>query len=231
MAKLALLTASDVGRPLPSLELLPHHLSTHPFASADAIAAAGADLLVVDGTVELAAAKRCCERLRTVAPGTPILLATHERALAAVNAEWGFTDFVLADAGPAELEARIRLLTAAHERASRHDALRVGGLVVDEDTYVATFRGRTLDLTFKEFELLRHFAAHPGIVISRGRLLDEVWGLDYYGGTRTVDVHVRRLRAKLGDHERIIGTVRNVGYRLLRPSESDDAAHEEGLAS
>ena len=83
----------------------------------------------------------------------------------------------------------------------------------------------SLDLTFKEFELLKYLAQHPGRVFSREQLLQEVWGYDYYGGTRTVDVHVRRLRAKLGtEHEQLIGTVRNVGYRfVLPPKESKDS--------
>ena len=82
-----------------------------------------------------------------------------------------------------------------------------------------------LDLTFKEFELLKYLAQHPGRVFSRAQLLQEVWGYDYYGGTRTVDVHVRRLRAKLGsDHETLIGTVRNVGYRFVLPKDGSDAA-------
>ncbi|MDQ4037775.1 MAG: winged helix-turn-helix domain-containing protein, partial [Actinomycetota bacterium] len=86
---------------------------------------------------------------------------------------------------------------------------------IDEHTYAAKLRGRPLDLTYKEFELLKYLAAHPGRVFSRAQLLQEVWGYDYFGGTRTVDVHVRRLRAKLGtDFESLIGTVRNVGYKL-----------------
>ena len=91
-----------------------------------------------------------------------------------------------------------------------------GDLVIDEASYSARFRGQPLDLTYKEFELLKYLAQHPGRVFTRAQLLQEVWGYDYYGGTRTVDVHVRRLRAKLGpDHEALIGTVRNVGYRLV----------------
>ena len=79
-------------------------------------------------------------------------------------------------------------------------------------------RGRALDLTYKEFELLKFLAQHPGRVFTRAQLLQEVWGYDYFGGTRTVDVHVRRLRAKLGaEHEALIGTVRNVGYRFVPP--------------
>jgi DNA-binding winged helix-turn-helix (wHTH) protein len=80
-------------------------------------------------------------------------------------------------------------------------------------------RGQALDLTYREFELLKFLAQHPGRVFSRDHLLQEVWGSDYIGGTRTVDVHVRRLRAKLGpEHEALIGTVRNVGYKFVRPA-------------
>jgi DNA-binding response OmpR family regulator len=88
------------------------------------------------------------------------------------------------------------------------------GLNIDESSYTAKISGRTLDLTFKEFELLRYLNENPNRVFTREQLLSEVWGYDYFGGTRTVDVHVRRLRAKLGEYESLIGTVRNVGYRL-----------------
>ncbi|MEY4997053.1 MAG: hypothetical protein RLY59_457, partial [Actinomycetota bacterium] len=81
---------------------------------------------------------------------------------------------------------------------------------------------KPLDLTYKEFELLRFLATHPSRVFTREQLLSEVWGYDYFGGTRTVDVHVRRLRAKLGDMEQVIGTVRNVGYRFNVADESHD---------
>jgi DNA-binding winged helix-turn-helix (wHTH) protein len=96
------------------------------------------------------------------------------------------------------------------------DEIRSGDLAIDEATYSARLRSRALDLTFKEFELLKFLAQHPGRVFTRAQLLQEVWGYDYFGGTRTVDVHVRRLRAKLGaEHEALIGTVRNVGYRFV----------------
>ena len=88
--------------------------------------------------------------------------------------------------------------------------------------------GRSLDLTYKEFELLKYLAQHPGRVFTRAQLLQEVWGYDYFGGTRTVDVHVRRLRAKLGtEHEALIGTVRNVGYRFV-PEVADSFSEVEG---
>jgi DNA-binding response OmpR family regulator len=137
---------------------------------------------------------------------------------------------ILHTAGPAEVEARIRLAIgrrAAATVAEAPDEIRSGELAIDEATYAARLRGRVLDLTFKEFELLKFLAQHPGRVFTRAQLLQEVWGYDYFGGTRTVDVHVRRLRAKLGpEHEALIGTVRNVGYRFV-PVKSDRANADE----
>ena len=110
--------------------------------------------------------------------------------------------------------------------------IRSGDVEIDEASYTAKLDGRSLDLTFKEFELLKYLAQHPGRVFSRQQLLQEVWGYDYFGGTRTVDVHVRRLRAKLGpERESLIGTVRNVGYRFVLPvadrraGPTEDAGH------
>ena len=118
----------------------------------------------------------------------------------------------------AELTVRLAML---RRRAGAGDGAVVllGSLAIDTETYRVTAEGRPLDLTYKEFELLRFLAQHPGRVYTRPGLLREVWGYDFYGGTRTVDVHVRRLRAKLGpEHEHLIQTVRGVGYRA-----SDDA--------
>ena len=98
--------------------------------------------------------------------------------------------------------------------------IQTGNIVIDEAGYSAKLNGAQLDLTYTEFELLKYLAQHPGRVFSRQQLLSDVWGYDYYGGTRTVDVHVRRLRAKLGpEYESVIGTVRNVGYRFVAPAE------------
>jgi DNA-binding response OmpR family regulator len=133
-------------------------------------------------------------------------------------------DVVLHTCGPAELEARIKLAIgrlSAQRNADDPEAhvIRTGEVVVDDATYTAKLSGRSLDLTFKEFELLKYLAQHPGRVFTRQQLLQEVWGYDYFGGTRTVDVHVRRLRAKLGpENETLIGTVRNVGYRFVLPA-------------
>ena len=148
----------------------------------------------------------------------PILLVLQDGGAAVVQADWGASDFVLTGAAPAELSARLRLLRT-REPAPRAeeggDRIEVGDLVIDVNAYTARLRGQIIDLTYKEFELLKYLAANQGRVLTRETLLDEVWGEDYIGGSRTVDVHVRRLRAKLGtEHDHLIGTVRNVGYRL-----------------
>lgn len=121
--------------------------------------------------------------------------------------------FVYPGAPPAEIGLRMRML-GRHAGAGHGSAIRLGPLAIDTESYRVTANGRPLDLTFKEFELLKFLAQHPGRVFTRPGLLREVWGYDFYGGTRTVDVHVRRLRAKLGpEHEHLIETVRSVGYR------------------
>ena len=127
-------------------------------------------------------------------------------------------EFVFPGAPAAEIRLRLDLL---RRRSGGRDGavVHLGQVAIDTETYRVTAGGRALDLTFKEFELLRYLALHPGRVSTRPALLREVWGYDFYGGTRTVDVHVRRLRAKLGpEHEHLIETVRGVGYRA-----SDDA--------
>jgi DNA-binding response OmpR family regulator len=113
----------------------------------------------------------------------------------------------------AEIRLRISMLRRRHGRGEG-SLLRLGVLAIDVDSYSVTLGGRPLDLTYKEFELLRFLIARPGRAFTRPVLLREVWGFDFYGGTRTVDVHVRRLRAKLGpEHEHLVETVRGVGYR------------------
>ena len=127
-------------------------------------------------------------------------------------------------ASPAELAARLRLLRSHTPTPAplNEDRLEVGDLVIDVNAYTARIRGSIIDLTFKEFELLKFLALNQGRVLTREALLDEVWGEDYIGGSRTVDVHIRRLRAKLGtEHDHLIGTVRNVGYRLDAPEDGE----------
>jgi DNA-binding response OmpR family regulator len=124
-----------------------------------------------------------------------------------------YDDFCLAPFHPRELEARLKHLFWRAGKGGRPELLEYGPLVLNIETYQAALGGRPLDLTYMEYELLKFLATHPGKVFSRETLLSRVWGYDYYGGARTVDVHIRRLRAKLGEeHANLIQTVRSVGY-------------------
>ena len=126
-----------------------------------------------------------------------------------------FDDFCLTPFHPAELEARLRHLLATDIDLHRADLVEYGELTLNLETYQASIAGRPLDLTYMEYELLKFLAQNPGKVFTREMLLSRVWGYEYYGGARTVDVHVRRLRAKLGEeHANLIQTVRSVGYRF-----------------
>jgi len=151
-------------------------------------------------------------------PLTPLLLIVEAHQLAELELrEDLFDDFTLARAMPEEIEARLGHLLWRTGRGKRHDVIAYGPLALNLETYQAVVSGRPLDLTFMEYELLRFLAAHPGKVFTREVLLSRVWGYEYFGGARTVDVHIRRLRAKLGEeHAHLIETVRSVGYRFGR---------------
>jgi DNA-binding response OmpR family regulator len=207
---------------LPSLSLLPHAVRVAPASVTAAADGPSADALLVDARRDLVQVRRLLRLLRATEPDVPVLAVVTEGGWAAVTADWGADDVILHTAGPGEVDARLRLAIGRMAPAASGE-VRSGDLVIDEATYSARLRGRSLDLTFKEFELLKFLAQHPGRVFTRSQLLQEVWGYDYFGGTRTVDVHVRRLRAKLGpEHEALIGTVRNVGYRFV-PAKGEEA--------
>ncbi|MBV8951093.1 MAG: response regulator transcription factor [Actinobacteria bacterium] len=152
-------------------------------------------------------------------PLEPILLLVSGAQLSELELrEDLFDDFCLSPFHPRELEARLRHLFWRAGRAPRAELVEYGDLVLNLETYQAALGARPLDLTYMEYELLKFFALHPGKVFTREQLLSRVWGYEYYGGARTVDVHVRRLRAKLGEeHAALIQTVRSVGYRFGQP--------------
>ncbi len=232
MAHLLLLTnaLAPSAEVLPALGLLAHHVRILPAEASALVDAPDADAVLVDARRELAMAKSLCRVIRTTGLSSPLLVILTEGGLAGLTADWGVDDVLLESAGPAEVEARLRLATGRKVDDAVEPDLQItaGSLVIDEATYSVRLRGGALDLTYKEFELLKYLAQHPGRVFTRAQLLQEVWGYDYFGGTRTVDVHVRRLRAKLGtDYEMLIGTVRNVGYRFV-PEESPALAEADG---
>lgn len=214
MAQLLILTGAVDGDVLPALGLLSHRVRSIPAEPASLINAPAADVILVDARQDLASAKSLCKILNTTGVNVPLVLVLTEGGLTAVSADWGVDDVLLEAAGPAEVDARIRLVIGRQAQEKSSSKIQASGVIIDEASYSAKVHGRPLDLTFKEFELLRFLATHPSRVFTREQLLSEVWGYDYFGGTRTVDVHVRRLRAKLGDLESLIGTVRNVGYRF-----------------
>jgi len=205
---------------LPALALLQHDVRILPAEVSVLIDAPTVDCIFVDARRDLPNTKAFTKLITTTGVSTPIVVITTEGGLSAVNADWQIADVILDTAGPAEVDARIRIVIGkdALLQLAKNPALkeiRSGEVVIDEDSYTAKIKGRTLDLTFKEFELLKYLTQHPGRVFSRSQLLQEIWGYDYFGGTRTVDVHIRRLRSKLGpEFESIIDTVRNVGYRF-----------------
>ena len=126
-----------------------------------------------------------------------------------------YDDFCLAPFHPSELEARLQHLLSADIEVQSADVVEYGVLALNLETYQASIGGKPLDMTYMEYELLKFLASHPGKVFTRETLLNRVWGYEYYGGARTVDVHVRRLRAKLGEeHSHMIQTLRSVGYKL-----------------
>ena len=211
---------------LPSLALLAHHVRPAPTEVSSLLEAGAADIALVDARTDLAAARCLCRLLGSTGSAIPVVAVLTEGGLVAVNSEWGLDDILLPGIGPAELDARLRLLVGRSGGvAEASGKITLGELVIDEGTYTARLRGRPLDLTYKEFELLKYLAQHAGRVFTRAQLLQEVWGYDFFGGTRTVDVHVRRLRAKLGtEYESLIGTVRNVGYKAVRPSRNAKGA-------
>jgi DNA-binding response OmpR family regulator len=225
LLELLLLTSELHPDPvLPSLSLLPHTVRTAAPEPSSLLEAGSTDAVLVDARTDLSSARGLCRLLRTAARSVPVVAVVSEGGLVAVSAGWGLDEILLPTTGPAEIDARLRLVVGRRgELADQESAGKVslGELVIDEGTYTARLRGRALALTFKEFELLKYLAQHPGRVFTRAQLLREVWGYDFFGGTRTIDVHVRRLRAKLGpEHQALIGTIRNVGYKAVRPARS-----------
>ena len=175
----------------------------------------GGAIIVADSDPE--AAFSLCRTLRKRdAILEPLLLLISGAQLAELgDREDLYDDFCLNPFHPQELEARLRHLMWRAGRGTQPELVEYGDLLLNLETYQAALSGKPLDLTYMEYELLKFFSTHPAKVYTRAQLLSRVWGYEYYGGARTVDVHVRRLRAKLGEeHANLIQTVRSVGYRF-----------------
>ncbi len=210
----------DVRELLPQFPVSPYLVSHAPLKATrpEDLIPIHPDLLLIDATTDIETAEDATRRLslawETGLP--PILVVVDDDSIGRFRYEVGADDLLMRSASTGEISARLALAARRAGRGEEATVIKVGDLTVNPDNYQVYVRGNPLDLTYKEFELLRFLAEHPGRVFTRAKLLQEVWGYDFYGGTRTVDVHVRRLRAKLGPaHEYLIETVRGVGYRAV----------------
>jgi DNA-binding response OmpR family regulator len=215
MAVLALLSDRTPERALPALAELRPDLKHEPLTvvALGHVLALDPLAVMVDAAENPGQAWSVLTELRARDPRVPAIVIVDRDHLERYPWHEAADEFLYPGAPEGELRVRLAML---RRRAGTGDGtvVRLGPLAIDTETYRVTAAGRPLDLTFKEFELLRFLATRPGRVSTRPALLREVWGYDFYGGTRTVDVHIRRLRAKLGpEHEHLIETVRGVGYR------------------
>ena len=198
------------GAPPLLLDLKTEHLSVATVAEALAL---GTDAVLVDAAENPGQGHAVLHALRERGPRIPVLVVVERRDVDRFPWEVVADDVIFPGAPEGEIRLRFAL-TRRRTGTGEETAIRLGPIVLDPSTYRVSIEGAPLDLTFKEFELLRYLAERRGRVFTRPALLREVWGYDFYGGTRTVDVHVRRLRSKLGPaHEGLVETVRGVGYR------------------
>jgi DNA-binding response OmpR family regulator len=192
-------------------------LTAEPHSFADGSPDERPDLVLVWAGSDAPSALQFCQILgkEEAMSGVPLLaLVRIEQLRELFLREGTFDDFLVVPYQLAELDARLRHLLWRAKQGEQSDILNLGPLVINFATYQVHVDSEPIDLTYMEYELLKFLATHRGRVFTRQTLLSRVWGYDYFGGTRTVDVHVRRLRAKLGEHANVIQTVRNVGYKF-----------------
>ncbi len=178
----------------------------------------GADLIIFDftsSTSDPVSTVRTIKNDREL-KHIPVVALVDARDTVSLDFSIGLEDFLVRTDSFEELNTRIRFVMWRLSKVDSKDTIKAGSLVMNLASYSVALRGESLDLTYKEFELLRFLMTHRGRVFSRDALLRHVWGEEYLGGTRTVDVHIRRLRAKIGPvFDELIQTVRNVGYKMI----------------
>jgi len=213
----------DRKKPLKS-GLLEHGFTAIPVASPDVFkdtfAPGKVDILIVDLERSATDSGKLCHALKRerALRDLPLVLLVTEEQLGRIDVAWGLEDYLTLPVSPTRLVERLKFLLWKLNKVELKNGCSVGSLVIDFERYEVHVKGEPVDLTYKEFELLRFLATHPGKAFTREALLDRVWGYDFYGGTRTVDVHVRRLRSKIETGgATYIDTVRNVGYKFLGP--------------
>jgi DNA-binding response OmpR family regulator len=207
-------TDPELGRVLAELGFTPRRVAVNGSLRPEGDGGGPArppDVALVIGDPALCARLECDDDLGDV----PLVVAVAGEELEQGGAVHEGHELIVLPIRPGELRARIARARRRLKGVTDDDAVRVGTLEINLATYQVSVGGRPIDFTYMEYELLKFLATHPGRVFSREALLSRVWGFDYYGGARTVDVHVRRVRAKLGsEHAGRIKTVRSVGYRF-----------------
>lgn len=188
-----------------------YELST--YKNIDNLSKEDADIFIIDydeiGSPD--SAQFFLSRLRKKIHDIPVFLILRVNTVSELDETWFFNDFMLYPFRKGELKARLNRLVS--KSTEEDNEITIGQLKVNLKEYAVYIADEKLDLTYKEFELLRLFLQNRGVVFSRKDVLSRIWGMEYIGGTRTVDVHIRRLRSKIGDEfNSIIETVRNVGY-------------------
>ncbi len=221
MDVLLLTNGDDFESALPTLNSFAQSIRHAPLTDLTDGYYVGSDVAIIDARTDLAAARRACRRLTANAPGVAVVAVVAPADFVAVDVDWHFDDVMLPAAGSAELQARLRL-AITRRRSSLEGTLKFGDLTLHPASYTGSLAGKELNLTLTEFKLLTFLVQHAGRAFSRTRLMHEVWGYDANGRVRTVDVHVRRLRAKLGpEYESMVDTVRGVGYMALTPPQPE----------
>ncbi len=229
MYRILFITDDWAGKKPLKSALLERGFSVVPVASADVFkeefAPEKLDLLLVDLERCATEHSKLCHALRreSTLKEFPLVLLVTEEQLGHLEVAWGFDDYLTLPVTGKRLAERLHFLMWKLHKVELKNGFSHGALVIDFERYEVHVKGEPVDLTYKEFELLKFLATHPGKVFTREVLLDKVWGYDYYGGTRTVDVHIRRLRSKIESRgTTYIDTVRNVGYKFLEPEKMSD---------
>ena len=218
MISVLLLDATEDLQPLAdALERAGYRVTTSPLADAARRLQDGELMqVIVVNLLEAADAGQAKEFLRTdVKQRPPAIAVVRREQLDQLDPGLEFADLLVFPASSEELLARVRRAVRPAAGSEEANVLHRGDLTIDHSSYKVFVGSRPVELTYKEYELLRYLAMNEGKVCTRETLLNRVWGYDFYGGARTVDVHIRRLRSKIEDrHHTLIETVRNVGYRF-----------------
>ena len=223
MATILLFADEAHGARLKSdLEYIGHrvdHLIMRGQSNLPSVSANGIDLTIIDPESSLDRLAHAISHLQKhhSANDCPLLVVTDEMTALNLDFSVGISDFVIKPYSMREFEARLRLALWNDDRPADNQMVKVDDLVINMARYEVRVKGSVVELTLKEYELLKHLATHEARVFTRSDLLDSIWGYDYYGGMRTVDVHIRRLRSKLGESGKAITTVRGVGYKFDPP--------------